>query len=532
VADPLLLPAVSGLLLALSLPPFPFGLLSFIALVPFGVSLLERGVDAGGAAQSVRGGFWLGVVLFAVVLHWIPFSLPGRLWLGLPLFVAVVMILALFPAIVGWTVHHLLRARVPIWLALPLAWTACEWLRGALPGGFAFPWAGLPLSLTAWPRALGLPAIGGEHAVSFWIALVNGLLAAAVVQRRAGRGSVWPLIAAAVVVGVVPLILPMGGPSSAEDAPAARTARVALIQTAVPQEVREDPEAGARAMAATLDRLLPSVAPGSADLIVLPETAFLLPLESPAGRPHLEMLRAHAQRLDAPLLVGALGMVADTSDEERRDVFNSVFLIYAEGVRGRYDKRHLVPGVERVPLLPARLAAAVGDTAIYAMGTPRTLTAPTPSGEVTIGALVCYESAFGGLARAHVRDGAELLVNVTNDAWFGEGTLGAGARAQHEAHLVLRAVENGVPVVRSANGGVAMVVDPDGRVTRVAAAGEEAVEVVTVELTGAPRRFGWLRGAFGPASALLALLCAGVGWGGASRHQRAASPTGPSQTLR
>jgi apolipoprotein N-acyltransferase len=347
--------------------------------------------------------------------------------------------------------------------------------------------------------------LAGEHAATFWIALINGLLAAAVVRGRArrdharareagvldehetvGRRAVWPFGAAALLVAAVPLALPMvaRGPGPAE-ASSGRTLRVALVQTSIPQSVREDAEAGAREMAAALDRLLPTVAPSSADLIVLPETAFLLPLESAEGRPYLEAVRAHAHRLGAPFLVGALGVDAHSSGERRRNVYNSVFLIDAGGVRGRYDKRHLVPGVERTPLLPARLAAAVGDTASYAMGARRTLIASTPVGELTVGLLICFETAFGALARWHVRAGAQLLVNVTNDAWFGEGMLGAGARAQHEAHLILRAVENGVPVVRSANGGVSMVVDSRGRMVRSGAAGEELAWVEPVRVGAA-----------------------------------------------
>jgi apolipoprotein N-acyltransferase len=296
-------------------------------------------------------------------------------------------------------------------------------------------------------------------------------------------------------VAAIPFTLPIAGArSTAPEGRSTRAIRVALVQTAVSQEVREDPEAGARAMAAALDRLLPAVAPGAADLVVLPETAFLVALESPIGRPYLLLLQDHSRSLGAPLLVGAFGLGERADADAPVEVYNSVFLIDADGVVGRYDKRHLVPGVERTPLLPARLAAVLGDTASYGIGVTRALTAPTPAGAVTLGPLVCYESAFGGLAREHVRAGAEFLVNVTNDAWFGEGVLGAGARVQHEAHLVLRAIENRIPVVRSANGGVSMMVGPRGGVARVGIAGEEGVELVTVELEGVPGPIRWLEG--------------------------------------
>jgi apolipoprotein N-acyltransferase len=190
--------------------------------------------------------------------------------------------------------------------------------------------------------------------------------------------------------------------------------------------------------------------------------------------------------LRASNVVGALGVDPGAGARERAAVFNSVYEIDEDGVRGRYDKHHLVPGVERTPLIPAALLPALGDTTSYAVGQPEQLVISGSSGAVSLGPLVCYESAFGSLARAHVRAGAQVLVNVTNDAWFGDGLPGKAARAQHEAHLVLRAIESRIPVVRSANGGLAMVVEPSGVARAVAPAGEEGVGVVAVTTSVGP----------------------------------------------
>jgi apolipoprotein N-acyltransferase len=238
------------------------------------------------------------------------------------------------------------------------------------------------------------------------------------------------------------------------------------------------------------------------DLVVLPETAYPLVLGGPEGGAHLGALRRIAARVGAPLLVGAFGGAPAGG---RR--FNSLYLVDEGGVRGRYDKRRLVPVIERNPLASSRVLARLGDTSSYDVGAPAP---PLDAEGVRVGALICFESAFADVARAQRRGGAELLVNATNDAWLGVGFPGRAARAQHEAHAVLRAIETGAPVVRSANGGRSAWIDARGRVTRVAEGGGEGVAVWALTLAGPPARALGVHGAPGPACVLVALLLLGV----------------------
>jgi apolipoprotein N-acyltransferase len=429
-----------------------------------------------------------------------------------------VALLALAPALAGWLLHAgVHRAGVPIALALPLAWSAAEWARGSLPGGFAFPWAGTALTLTGSPRALALLPWIGEHGVTLWIALVNGLVTAAVVRRGAPSRARLVTVLAAGGVAALPMAIPPLLPTGTQ-APAAPTVRVAVLQTAVPFGVRLDPTAGADAMAAAVENLLARVDAGSVEVVVLPETAFPLPLESAAGRVHLTALQRHAARLGAPLAVGALGTSAGLPPRP----LNSVFVVDSTGISGRYDKRRLVPVIERNPLVGSRALALLGDTTSYEIGGRR---APLRAGDLQIGALVCFESAFGGLARDPLRSGARLLINVTNDAWFGGGLPGAAARAQHEAHARLRALEGGAPLVRSANGGRSLWIDRAGRVTAVARSGEEGVAVALLTLAEPPSSGRlWLQGVVGPAAALATLLVLALG----DRRRRASPARAPS----
>ena len=499
-------PLASGLLLALAYPPFSAGPLAFVALVPFALHV----AGLVGGREAARSGLFLGVAFFGVLLHWIPFSLPGRPLLAVTAYGAAVALLALATSAAGWLLHALTRRDAyPLWLALPLAWTAGEWARGALPGGFAFPWAGSALALTGSPRALALLPWVGELGVTLWISLVNGVLACAVMQRRPRTTAAYAGVALA--LALLPLLL--GTPGVQGGALADRAAvRVAILQTAVPVAVREDPAAGASAMAAAVGRLLAPVEPGSVDLVVLPETAFPLPLEAPAGRHYLDGLRSLSARLRAPLLVGAFG-VGEGSPARPT---NSLLLVDERGVRARYDKRRLVPVIERNPVASSRVLAALGDRTSYEAGERRP---PLDAGGLRVGSLICFESAFSGLARELRGDGAELLVLVTNDGWFGEGMAGGAARAQHEAHAVLRAVEGRTAVVRSANGGRSMWVDARGRSSVVAPPGREGIAVAALARAGAPAHALGVHGGVGPlCAAAAALLAIRAARRGASLH--------------
>jgi apolipoprotein N-acyltransferase len=152
-------------------------------------------------------------------------------------------------------------------------------------------------------------------------------------------------------------------------------------------------------------------------------------------------------------------------DDRNYDIFNSSFLFGAEGIRGTYRKRHLVPFGEYVPLesripflkrfAPAGFSCEPGrGSAVFEI--------PTLDGKFKVGALICFEDAFPSLARESVRDGADILATLANDSWFG----GSAEGEQHLAQAVLRCVENGRPMMRATNRGVSAFIDSHGRITR------------------------------------------------------------------
>ena len=487
----------SALLLLLALPPFNLFPLSFLALVPLAVSLASVPAGPGGPWQATLLGLLFGVTFWGLALVWLPLVVGSVFSWAVPGYLLLLVILGGLSSLFGWGTHFLSRERnLPFPLALALAWVAVEFVKAHFPFGLAFPWLGLSLTLSEWPELLSLAEWTGEAGVSFWLAGVNGLVACGVLGLNSRR-SLTPWLWAA-GLALLPSAL---GIARARTLPLADGPAVLVVGTHIPRELRENRPAATRAALAQVQEALRGIAPGEAGVVVLPEATVSVPLGEPGARSALETLANLASELKAPVVVGALG--GSGSEEGEGGLTNSAFL-FLPGKPGmeRYDKVRLVPGMEA----GSYRRGSGGGT--------------MEAGDWLLGPLLCYESLFGGLARKTRGAGADLLVNLSSDIWFGheDSLLGALFLHQHPAHLRLRAVENRMPVARSANGGFSLLLDPLGRllsepvpprggVTRARVPiflgttfysrigdwmGTGCAVVFIVLLFGAPRREGWL----------------------------------------
>ena len=455
-----------------------------MALVPFAMWAARLPRSGEGARSAARGGLLMGLVAHGLLLHWL---VPALAWTTAwaPLaFLVVVGVLAGLTALFGWVLHGgVHRAGAPVWLVLPVAWTATEWLQGHLPGPLAFPWLELAVGLTGFPELLGLAEVVGGRGVSFWLALVSGLLAWMVVERARmdrSRRAIALAVTAAVAVGPA-----LWGTYRAETIPTVPVARVAVVGTDVPAAARDDAQAWNARMGPVLGEALERLEGEAFDLVVLPEGTVM----TPEGEALLDVLAGAASRHEADVMVGVY--------QDGAPPRNLAALLRA-GARPPelYRKRRLVPLVEWRP----------GDVATGPAG-PRVL------GDV-YGPLVCWEAVFPEQARQARLAGADMLVNLSNDAWFSaSGGWGRAGAHQHAAHLVLRAVEHRVGAVRSANGGPSYIVDPVGRVRGFPAAGVgPVVGVAGVQSVRGSTLFTRTGDLSGPASALAAVLLAWLGW--------------------
>jgi apolipoprotein N-acyltransferase len=421
--------------------------------------------------EGLRLGFLSGVISALGTLYWTSLvvtqygGLSGPV--GLMIMVLLGLAFAVFPALFGATVALWSRALGPRALLLaPLAWVATEILRSHT--FFEFPWCLLGYSQHAQLPFVQIASIAAVYGVSFLVALVGALLAYAVVETQATlrRGALVAAPALLVVLWVV------GSWVMARPLPESGRIRVGLVQGGILQEEKWVPENAWENIGRHL-LLTEEAAAQGARLVVWPESS--VPFRFDDNPVLAEALRSAVRRRGIYLLFG-------NDDRDPAHVYVGAKLLTPEGeLTYRYHKIQLVPFGEYVPLQPlltlgGRVAAKVVEQ--VADFTPGREAAIAEADGHRMGGFICYESIFPHLVRRFTAQGAELLVNMTNDAWYGR----TSAPYQHLAMTVFRAVENGRYLVRAANTGITAVVDPRGRIVEKTALFDRTVLVRDVGL--------------------------------------------------
>jgi apolipoprotein N-acyltransferase len=495
--DVALLPATTGLLLATSFAPASLLVAPFVALTPLAVAVERAGRDARSAA---RRGLLAGIVAWGVLLTWVPTALAPVTRLGPAMYVAGVLVLAAFTALFAWTTSHLLhRGALPLWLAVPVAWTVAEWLRAHL-GPLSFPWLELGVSLADRP-ALAAPAeLVGGRGLGFWLALVAGITAEALAapSRRRRR-----MLVAATLATLMPAAWGYVRVQGLEQTP---VAQVAVVQPDLSRTVRAGPAAVDSALV-RLALLSSRIPPGTVDLVVWPEA--VLPTDPTTDPALADRLSDLVDRIGSSVLLGVY-----LRDAEGVTYNGAVLWEPERGDTGyRYRKRRLVPGVEAVPFLdPARLGGSAG---FRSFGRGRDVGVHRLDAGPSFAPLICYEAIFASDARGGVSRGADFLVNITNDSWFGgdDGRQPTAALRHHPAHLVIRAVELRTGAVRAANSGISLFLEPSGRPYEATPVFSPEVRIAAVYRTEGRTLFsrvGDVAGWGSVLAALLALLCNGA----------------------
>ncbi|MBI4513971.1 MAG: apolipoprotein N-acyltransferase [Gemmatimonadetes bacterium] len=518
---------LSGVLLTLSFPPFHLLLPPFVALVPWLFHLAALPPGREGRDVACRTGYGLGLVYFGLTLYWLFAALVWYTPIAILGYLITVFILSWFTAGAGVLVHEArTRLGVPIWAVAPLAWTAAEWLQGHL-FDVSFPWLGLGTSLTGFPWLIGAADIVGARGLTFWIVAVNAILAEGLLAARRGATLRRPALALTAV-----LAIPVAYSLVRWHTLDVRTAtRVAILQPNIPEHLKLQREVAKDTTRTALENLTASIRDTSVELFIWPEAAYNDFLR--LSREWEAWIGEVAYTRKAAILAGALDFRLGEPGGEY-EYFNAALLYAPDGaLRGTYHKKYLVPVVERVPFVPlgwvhewrrrwlagdrSGIARVVGEFLAYFGGYARGRDAPLLSASRSrFGVLICYESIFAPLSRRYRLEGADFLVNITNDAWFGRDRPWWSRTAglfQHPVHLVMRAVENRVGIARSANTGISMIVDPRGRVVQRTRLFEPAVIIGDVLTTGERTIYtrlgdvvGWLSAATALGLGLVLLL--------------------------
>jgi apolipoprotein N-acyltransferase len=467
----ILLAATTGILLPYCFPRYDLGLLAWVALIPLHIALdgLSRRTQA----------FWLGwlagIISATGIMSWVVTAMntygkvPVVFSYGIMLLLTAYLGLyvALYSAGVVW-----FRMLVPRYglFAAPCLWVTLELLRTYL-------FSGLPWSLLGYSqyRQLDLIQIAdhlGVYGVSFLIVLTNVALAELYLWLsplfRGFRPArlPWELVTtAAMLVGLSWAYSTSLIASEGIERPKA-VLRVGVVQPNIDQAVKWN-QAYRDETLRRYDRLTESFGYGT-DLVVWPEAA--TPFIYEREPVYQLQLVAMANRASAPLLFGSPAVRFDA--DRKPFLLNSAYLLSPDGqLLGRYDKQHLVPFGEYIPLKSSllffleKLVEGIGD---FQAGPGPTILSfqlkgsdgGGPARRVKLGVVICYEVIFPDLVRRMPIGGAEFLVTITNDAWFGDSS----APYQHFSMVVFRSVENHLAFARAANTGISGFIDPFGRI--------------------------------------------------------------------
>ena len=448
-----LLAILLGIAFACAFPPSRLDWLAWFSMAPL-FKLTENKTPA----ASFRLGWAWGIAHFVALIYWIVVAVGHYGGMSIVASTATMgflaFYLALYPAVFCAVVTRL-RGIGFSHLWVPLTWVALEYGRAKLLTGF--PWCLVGYSQHTHINLIQSASLVGVYGLSFLIILVNWAIYRALWARtrafssRVALGPLFAILCASAALG-------FGHYQIHQDAGAnhhkEETLKFAVVQPSIDQSVKWDPGFQETTMD-LYESLTRKAAESKPDLIIWPETA--TPFFFQSQNKLSKRIYRLSKEIGNPILFGS---PAYRQTSTRTMYFNRAYLLRPEGGELQYyDKVHLVPFGEYVPL--GRFLSFIGKLVPGAGSfTSGSSIRPLSLNGVRFGVLICFEAIFPEISREEKARGANFLVNLTNDAWFGR----TSAPYQHLAMSVFRAVENGVPLVRAANTGISAVVDRTGRI--------------------------------------------------------------------
>jgi apolipoprotein N-acyltransferase len=472
---------LSGAALALAFPKVGLSWVAWIALIPLLIA-----IDRQPLSKVLAYAWAQGLVFYAIVFYWIEIEFHDYVHWSVVAALGPLLLLTSLAAVstaATFFLAELVRrsARISVMIVLPAAWVAIEWLRSFFPVGNAWDFLGCAAYRDL--NTIQFAEFAGVYGVSALIVLVNATIYWAITERLPLRAK---FLGGAMVAGIVLTIVGFGTARRiqlAGEQPSGQV-KVAMVQGNIPQTVKWDPAALPSTLKAYFDST-EAAARSGADLIIWPETAtsFLFqpndayPYGLSKHREDRERLLELANNIHKPILFGAPAIYLHRGASLR----NRAYLVSDDGqIEGYYDKIQLVPFGEYIPAKSV-VGRYVHHILVESIGefTPGDGPVIFDVNGAHLSVLICYESIFPDLARHAVGAGADILVNITNDAWFGDSS----APYQLLAMTVMRAVENHKPLVRVGNTGVSAVITPTGEILGATKIFTRVTEIQTVSWT-------------------------------------------------
>jgi len=434
---PILL-AAAALLMSLSFHPLQLHFLAWFGLVP-----LLFATENTRPGQSFLSGIVFGFLFSMFTLFWIVFL---QIETNIKLLIIFGLVVLFLYVGLYFGIAILAARKIGTW-SLPFAIVGLEYIRGI--GELGFPWLSFGYTQARYPLFIQQAAIYGVYGISFWLVLLNVAIYHAFRKRKLKN----------ILIPALIFLLPVIYGFTRPHIPNKRIAHVGIVQPNIDPNLKFSRELRYKTfelfmnLSARCTNIALQKHEDSLDLIIWPETATPVFLKSP-GR-YQDLVMHLADRLQTPIFTGTA-----IYEPQDREIFNGAVLVEPNyGIRQEYRKIHLVPFGEHIPFdhqIPLLRTVDFGE-GDYTPGTEHTV---FQTKDFRFSCLICFESIFPALSRESVNRGAEMLLNITNDGWFGKIS---GAQ-QHNNMAILRSVENGVVLLRSANTGISMIVDQHGRV--------------------------------------------------------------------
>jgi apolipoprotein N-acyltransferase len=451
---------LSGVLFAASFPNYSQGWLSFISLAP----LLIAVTKAKGSREAFAQGWIAQTTAWLIMVPWVVrvMSYYGGLpyAVGVALLVAMCLILGMYGALFAVIVRRLnLGQRFAPWLLVPLTWAAVEYLRTYFLTGF--PWNLIATALIDYPSFVALDRFAGPYFLGALLVFSSTVIAWWLTQKP-------PAVARVVVGGALGILLLVwwgtGLVASKLNlrSTGAEVTTAALLQPNITQHMRWD-EANVLAIYKKMLDMTVRAAEKGARIVVWPESTVPLSYtDTPFYRDSIEAL---SKQYDIDIILGSVA----TDPERPGRLWNSAFLVSNGTTVGHYDKIRLVPFGEYVPL---RQVLFFAEKLVHAVGEFEFGTNDKPLvGKKSYGPAICYEVVYPQIARTQVKNGADVIVTITNDAWYD----GTSAPAQHLWQARMRAVETDRYMLRSATTGISAFIDPAGQEQSTIPMGREGI---------------------------------------------------------
>ncbi len=469
-ASSLLAAALGGALLAVAFPPLRLDLIAWIAFIPL-FWAMDR---ASRPSMAAVYGMGFGFAFCLINLNWIYITLVTHGHFArvsaVFLLASLMLSLALFAAAFAYVAGALAERGFSPAITAPFIWTALEWVR-ATAYFTGFPWDLAGYSQAGREHLAQIADVTGVYGLSFLVVLVNGAFWESWSAWNGHKKLPWRLIVTTTLIIAFAMIYgKMRLNEFSETLTHAKGFRVGILQGNIAQQEKWADHAKEYILL-TYEKLGIKACREGAQLLIWPETSvpFIFSMKNMGWK----VPGAMSRKLGVPMLVGA---ASETIVGGESRFYNSAFLLDGALLRNRYDKIHLVPFGEYMPLnwllpLGSGIAAREAD---YSPG--EGMTVMSVPGCPPFSVLICYEAIFPDLSRRAMRKGAKMLVNITNDAWFGD----SAAPYQHLEMARMRSIENRVWLLRSANTGVSAAIDPAGRMVQSIPFNEEGFIVVPV----------------------------------------------------